>query len=228
MATLTLDKILRDLAAAKFGDPITGAAVVMAESGGDTRAVNRSNADGSIDRGAWQINSKAHPQVTEAQAFDWRWSTEYAKSISKGGTDYGLWSATRRADFGKFKDQARSAAGKIAAGNSGSSLADMAGDVAGSVVTGGLGGAVLDKLLPGNPIASLTDALGALASLGIKLLGVLLDADFWKRLGLGLLGLALAIAGVMMLKPDLAAKVGGAAIGGPAGASIASAATAGA
>jgi len=68
-----------------------GIAVVAAESGRDPNA-KHVNADGSVDRGLWQINNVAHPDVTDATAFDPVLSTKAALSISKGGTDYGPWS----------------------------------------------------------------------------------------------------------------------------------------
>jgi hypothetical protein len=40
-----------------------GAAIIMAESGGRTCA-HHINSDGSADEGAWQINMRAHPDVT--------------------------------------------------------------------------------------------------------------------------------------------------------------------
>lgn len=70
----------------------TGLAVVAAESGRDPNA-KHINTDGSVDRGLWQINNVAHPDVSDATAFDPVLSTKAALSISKGGTDYGPWSA---------------------------------------------------------------------------------------------------------------------------------------
>jgi hypothetical protein len=68
-----------------------GLAICQAESGRDPNA-KHVNTDGSIDRGIWQINDKAHPDVSDATAFDPVLSTRAALSISKGGTDYGPWS----------------------------------------------------------------------------------------------------------------------------------------
>lgn len=216
MAKLTLAQILTDLA--QYGRPgdklIDVAAVVWGESGGDTQAVNV-NADGSRDRGAFQINDRAHPEVSDAKAFDWRSSIAAAKVISHDWSDLSPWSVTRSSRWGSIKDEVTKAAKPIADKNTGTAVLDQ--------VTG-----AFDKLVPGNPFSGLVDVLQTLSGLTVKLLGALLDPDFWKRLGLGLAGVALIIVGVLALRPDLAAKVGGLAAGGPLGASIATAATAGA
>lgn len=69
-----------------------GLAICQAESGRDPNA-KHVNTDGSIDRGIWQINDKAHPDVTDATAYDPVLATRAALSISKGGTDFSPWSA---------------------------------------------------------------------------------------------------------------------------------------
>lgn len=74
-----------------------GLAIVQAESGRNPLAKHENlAADGvtvlSTDRGLWQINDKAHPDVTDETAYDPVLSTKAALSISKGGTDYGPWS----------------------------------------------------------------------------------------------------------------------------------------
>ena len=51
-----------------FADPFVAVPVEWAEAGGNADA-KHGNTDGSIDRGLWQINSRWHPQVTDAQAY---------------------------------------------------------------------------------------------------------------------------------------------------------------
>lgn len=68
-----------------------GIAIVCAESGRDP-AATFTNTDGSIDRGLWQINSKWHAEVTDAEAFDPKEATAAAFKISSGGTDFTPWS----------------------------------------------------------------------------------------------------------------------------------------
>lgn len=70
---------------------LDGLAIIAAESGRDPNA-KHVNTDGSTDRGLWQINDKAHPDVSDATAYDPVLSTHAALSISKDGSDYGPWS----------------------------------------------------------------------------------------------------------------------------------------
>jgi hypothetical protein len=71
--------------------------VMWAESGRWTRAwnINR-NEDGtvrSIDRGLFQINSAAHPDVSEVEAFHPITNAEYASFLSRRGQHWGAWNA---------------------------------------------------------------------------------------------------------------------------------------
>lgn len=65
--------------------------VCIAESNGYADATH-TNPDGSIDRGLWQINNKAHPTVSDKVAFDPWESTAYARKLyEKNG--FKSWSA---------------------------------------------------------------------------------------------------------------------------------------
>lgn len=66
-------------------------AIVLAESGGKTDARNH-NTDGSIDRGIFQINNKAHPEVSDACADNPACASRAAYKISNGGTNWHPWS----------------------------------------------------------------------------------------------------------------------------------------
>jgi hypothetical protein len=68
-------------------------AVEIAEGNGYVTATHV-NPDGSIDRGLWQINDKAHPDVTDADAFDPVKATAWARKIyvDRGHT-FNAWSA---------------------------------------------------------------------------------------------------------------------------------------
>lgn len=88
----------------------TAVAVALQESGGWTQATNV-NPDGSIDRGLWQINSKAHPEVTEAQAFDPVWATAYAYQVYQGRSyTFNAWAAFTS---GAYKKQANHASAAV-------------------------------------------------------------------------------------------------------------------
>lgn len=77
-------------AAGSSGDVTTAVAVALAESSGDSAAVGK-NADGSRDRGLWQINDRAHPEVSDACAFDPSCNARAAYTISNGWTDFTPW-----------------------------------------------------------------------------------------------------------------------------------------
>lgn len=70
----------------------TALSVIAAESGRDP-AARHVNDDGSVDRGLWQINNRAHPDVTDAQAYDPVEATKAAFRISSGGTRFAPWAA---------------------------------------------------------------------------------------------------------------------------------------
>lgn len=74
-----------------------GVAIVEAESSHDPRVTHENDESsgeyaGSVDRGLWQINDKAHPEVTDEMAFDPVRATKEAVRI-KGSGDYTAWSA---------------------------------------------------------------------------------------------------------------------------------------
>lgn len=88
---IDLVPLLSDAGFAGGTSQATGIAIIAAESGRDPAATHV-NTDGSVDRGLWQINSKAHPEVTDAQAFDPVQATVAAFTISDKGTNYSPWS----------------------------------------------------------------------------------------------------------------------------------------
>lgn len=66
--------------------------IVTAESGRNTKARNvNSDAQRSVDRGWFQINSYWHPEVSDACAYNAFCSARSAYRISKGGTDWSQW-----------------------------------------------------------------------------------------------------------------------------------------
>lgn len=58
----------------------TAVAVCIAESNGYEHAVHV-NDDGSTDRGLWQINDSAHPEVSDEVAFNAVRATNYARGL---------------------------------------------------------------------------------------------------------------------------------------------------
>ncbi len=78
-------------------DVAKGVAIVEAESSHDARATHENDESsgdfaGSVDRGLWQINDKAHPEVTDEMAFNPIQATKEAVRI-KGQGDFTAWSA---------------------------------------------------------------------------------------------------------------------------------------
>jgi len=68
-------------------------AVAEAESSFNSKAEHK-NADGSADRGLYQINSKYHPEVTEEQAYDPEFATEFfCKAVKEGNLSW--WNASK-------------------------------------------------------------------------------------------------------------------------------------
>lgn len=51
------------------------------------------NKDGSVDRGVFQINNEAHPDVSDEEAYSAIPATRFAFQLSQGGTDFHHWSA---------------------------------------------------------------------------------------------------------------------------------------
>ena len=92
VAVLNADAIARLVVDRSFPNPAIAVAVALAESGGRTDAVHQNpGPPPSTDRGLWQINSRFHPEVSDAQAFDPNASTDAARRISAGGTNWTPW-----------------------------------------------------------------------------------------------------------------------------------------
>jgi len=68
-------------------------AVAEAESSFNATAIH-TNADGSRDRGLFQINSKYHPQVTDEQAFNAEFSAQFFCDAVKAG-NLSWWNASK-------------------------------------------------------------------------------------------------------------------------------------
>lgn len=83
------------------GDPAKAgmaAAIALAESGGNSNAINSSNSNGSIDRGLFQINSIHGSNSTTDVASNVR----YAIQLSKNGTDWTPWTVFKTGAYRRF------------------------------------------------------------------------------------------------------------------------------
>lgn len=78
-------------------------AIVLAETGGtgktDARNVNR---DGSVDRGIFQINNRAHPDVSDSCADNPSCAGRAAFRISLGGTNWNAWTTYKNGAYKKY------------------------------------------------------------------------------------------------------------------------------
>lgn len=96
---------------------VTALAVARGESGWNEGAVNRSNSDGSIDRGLWQINSIHGSKSTLDPAANAR----AAFSISKAGRDWSPWVVFQKGLHRRHIGIARKFASASRGGSGGSS-----------------------------------------------------------------------------------------------------------
>jgi hypothetical protein len=87
-------------------------AVALAESQGWTKAV-LINTDCSHDRGVWQINSRWHGEVSDAQAFNPATCAQAAARISSNGSDWSPWTTYINGAYQQFMARARTAASQV-------------------------------------------------------------------------------------------------------------------
>ena len=194
-----------------FADPVTALAVILGESGGDPAAVGKSD---PRDRGLWQINSRWHPDVDDAWAFDAERSTRYALNLSKCGTDFNPWHATRHPNFPTHLQTARAMLNANGPAEGGDDrpwwrkAADAVPLIPGG--TPGVGPNVGDVIGVGEGAVDVAtgviDGAGDVLALLGKALRFLVSADFWRRVGF-------ALAGVVLLYLGLAAIFGRQAVG---------------
>lgn len=98
------------IAAGFKGDALTTAvAVSFAEDGGHDPQATNTNSDGSVDRGLWQINNKAHPNYSDEYVFDPQNNAEAAYAISSGGKDWTPWTTYKTGVYQQFLPAARRA-----------------------------------------------------------------------------------------------------------------------
>jgi Lysozyme like domain len=90
----------------------TAIAVAMAESSGQVGATH-TNADGSIDRGLWQINS-VHAEYDASRLLsDPGYNAQAAYAISGGGTNWNPWTTYRSGAYRQFLHDANAVAEQI-------------------------------------------------------------------------------------------------------------------
>lgn len=202
---------------------LVATAIVMRESSGVTNARN-TNADGSIDRGLWQWNNRAHPDITDADADNPEKATALAYAKSAHWTNFGPWllGPKQRAAYAKAGVKLVSVgfgveipeavwndtkAKVLSASNASIHTGPQDG------ILGAVGGAIpgvnaLGKAVDGvvGGFSSWTDALR-------YVLNHLTSAGWWKRLGIGAAGIALVIGALVLVagSSGVGSKVAGAA-----------------
>lgn len=89
----TIKETIIRICKAEKVDPDLATRVANCESGLNPTAVNV-NADGSTDRGLFQINNKYHPEVSDADAYNAEKSTQFFCMAFKAG-NLNWWSASK-------------------------------------------------------------------------------------------------------------------------------------
>lgn len=203
MTQLSAQQVAGYAAGAGFtGTALTWAvAVALAESGGNS-AAQHTNTNGSTDRGLWQINSRAHPEVSAGQAFDPAQAARAAFTISKGGTSWTPWTTAKTgAANAMMGTAALAAAHPIMPGTAGTTTAEDAA----------------------NPFTAAAGSLDGIATAGKALASLAGDAASgaqwfsnkhnWSRIAVFAIGGAGALAGLVLL--------GQTGVGGPVGSATA-------
>jgi hypothetical protein len=177
----------RDIAAAakRAGVPdsalAAATAIALAESGGNVRAMHKnSDKHRTTDYGLWQINGYWHPEFTPAELLTVSGNARAMAKISRNGADWSAWTTygTQR-----YKDKLPEAE---AAALDAKSVPQGVGEILD--VTSGVVAAA-------DPLGALSDAFGSFVS-------AILDVGFWKRVGIGLAGVALLAGGAVLVAKD--------------------------
>ena len=167
-------------------DIVTGTSIVLRESGGKSDAYRPAsqNPNGGNDRGWWQINDKAHPDVSDAVAYDPVLSTKWVYGYSDGFTNFHGSSRWGDKPFNSGIEWANAIDAAGEAGDFDTSLS--VGDVIDAVtsIPSMAADSISSTLLP--------DGLD-------KLLSTITSLSFWKRVGIGALGVALIVLAMVFI-----------------------------
>lgn len=179
--------------------------IALAESGGNTLAVNTAGNTpaGSRDRGLFQFNEYWNKDISDADAFDPVKATHWAYVKSDGFTDTSEWTNSK----GLSQTNISSTGSKLDFSPN-TELGAAIGNTAG-VYIGGLGDDINASInqLPGgttitNAVSTVSDALSSVTDWASGLGGLLshlTSADWWKRIGIGALGIGIIILGLIAI-----------------------------
>jgi hypothetical protein len=168
-------------------------AVAEAESGGNTTARNvNSDPERTTDRGLWQLNSKWHSEVSDAQADDPASAAAAAFRISAGGRSWAQWS-TYPAAASRHLGEAKMAAASVdtsGATNASFNPLDPFGLVSGGAAAAG--GAI-------DGLATAGKSLAGMATMAAATAEWIANPHNWMRVVEVLGGIAALIGGVYLL-----------------------------
>lgn len=158
-----------------------GVAIGFAESGGNTTATHQnSDAHASVDYGVWQINGYWHPELFSR--YKWSDLNDNAKMAAivyeQADNSWSPWSTFKGGQYQKFM-------GTASAASSG---------VTSSGATGAASGATVDATALG-----LVDNTSAALTALNDFFTVLSSPDMWRRIAIGLAGVLLVVAGVIVV-----------------------------
>jgi hypothetical protein len=179
-------------------------AISLAENPGMDSATNSPpNRDGSIDRGPFQINSRAHADVSDACAHDLACSAKAAYRISNGFHTFTPWTTYTSGAYKSKMDAAVKAVPGAQSDNTQGS--------------GVLGSGIGPDVLPGASDAvpgAISDTAGAIVKLANVIehtVESLFQASLWFRVGKVIVGLFLGGLALTMLAKRQGIDVGKAA-----------------
>lgn len=123
------------------GQAVTAVAIALAESGGNPLA-RHVNADGTVDRGLWQINSYWHKEVPDNVAYSVAGAAQAMKAISAGGINFSPWSTFGSGAYAAYLSRATLAVNAAAGAGPGVSADYTAPDAS----TSGNGGSAFAEV----------------------------------------------------------------------------------
>lgn len=165
---------------------VTGVAISLAENPSmDSNTNSPPNRDGSIDRGPWQINNRAHPDVSDACAHDLICATQAAYRISGGFKNWRPWTTFTGGQYRQHVPQAEKG---ITGGEN-------------TQGSGILGTGIGPDVAPGasEAVGSTANAIVGLANVLEHFIESLFTASLWFRVGKVIVGLFLGGLALNML-----------------------------
>lgn len=141
---------------------VTAIAVSLAEDGSMSLTAENHNTNGSTDRGPWQINNFAHPNVSDSCAFNLDCAAQAAYSISSGGTNWTPWTTFTGGAYKQYLGTAQSAAGSSSATGSSTTASTSSSAISLPDIGGAISGVMTDVVAGGTVVAGGALILGAI------------------------------------------------------------------